>query len=95
VAGPVYLLLVAFGLGFFVLLGPLETDGSYGCDGNALTTIISPEPEGRVPSVAFNAPAACNHTARERGLVALGILGVGAAVGGAWTVARHRSGMYD
>ena len=93
--GPVYLLLVGLVLASALLLAPLDTDGTYTCRGDTVSTLISPEPDNpAIRAVAFDAPAACNHTARSRGITAAAIVAVAAMASGVWLAARKRAGTY-
>ena len=96
VAGPFLLLLTGALIALALLVAPIDTDGTYSCDGNAISTIISPEPDNpAIRAVAFDDAAACNQTARDRGWLAAGIVGVFGLASGAWVLVRHRAGTYS
>jgi hypothetical protein len=79
-----------------VLMAPLDTDSTYTCRGDAITTLISPEPDNpAIRAVGFDAPAACNETARSRGMTAAAIVGFAALLSGIWLAARRRAGTYS
>lgn len=95
VAGPVFLLLSGAVVALALLVAPIDTDGSYTCQGNAISTIISPEPDNpAIRAVAFDDAAACNHAARNRGWAGLTTFGVAALAAGGWLAARRRAGTY-
>ena len=65
---------------------------AYTCSRDALSTILSPEPDDpSIRAVALDSAAACNHSARIVGAEAITVLAIGAAVSSAWVVLRRQS----